>query len=131
MNMNATTQANLAEQTRSSVSHKIRAGTSHRFIDTSFVTVGDRVFCRRYSFGEPSWHSAFLADPTGQMSLDGNVHDVFGRPPADLDEIVDDINEAYFRKLKAQGAESWFSWVRDPRVMQSTLELIAKDEEAA
>jgi hypothetical protein len=115
----------LADRVRASRSHKIRAGTAHRFIVTSFVAVGERVFCRRYSFGEPSWHSAFLADPVGQISLDGDLVDVLGGTPDDLESINPAVNDAYIAKLTAQGAQSWISWVREPRVMASTLELMA------
>ena len=62
-------QQELAELVNHSLKHQIRAGFTHRFIDIVFVTVGNRVFCRRYTYGEPSWHSAFLADPAGQIKL--------------------------------------------------------------
>ena len=64
------TQSELVNQTRI---HEIRAGYTHRFIRLIFVTVDDRVFCRRYQYSEPSWHSVFLSNPGGQIRLEGIV----------------------------------------------------------
>jgi hypothetical protein len=63
--------------------------------------------------------------PSWQISLDGDLVDVLGGTPDDLESINPAVNDAYIAKLTAQGAQSWISWVREPRVMASTLELMA------
>ena len=121
--MSITTQQQLAHLVNQTGSHQIRAGDKHRFIASSFVTVGDRIFCRRYGFGEPSWYSAFADDSEGQIRLDRTYVDIYGAVPADLETINTEVNQAYFDKLERLGANSWRSWVQDPKVMASTLEI--------
>ena len=70
--MKPETQQQLADLVDHAVQHEIRAGYTHRFITILFVTVNDRVFCRRYSYTEPSWFSAFAKNPAGQLKLDKN-----------------------------------------------------------
>ncbi len=48
-------------------------------------TVGERVFCRRHTYGEPSWHSVFQTDPAGQIKLDKTIVNIEARVPRDLD----------------------------------------------
>lgn len=48
------TQQEMADLVNGALTHEIRVGYAHRFITLLFVTVGDRIFCRRYSYGEPS-----------------------------------------------------------------------------
>ncbi|MES0810145.1 DUF2255 family protein [Roseibium sp. SCPC15] len=118
-----TAQGELAELVNRTLQHKIRAGYTHRFIPLLFVTVGDRVFCRRYSYGEPSWHSAFRADPRGQVQLDKTLVYIKATVPADLDNINPDIDRAYAAKLKQLGARFLLEGAIDPRARESTMEL--------
>ncbi|MDE2751567.1 MAG: hypothetical protein OXI83_03220, partial [Gemmatimonadota bacterium] len=98
------TQRELADLVDNSLKHEIRAGYTHRFITLMFVTVGERVFCRRYTYGEPSWHSVFQTDPAGQVTLDKTVVNIEARVPQDLVEIVPDVDQAYADALKKLGA---------------------------
>ena len=121
--MSINDQQQLAAAVNQTDHHQIRAGSKHRFIATSFVTVDERIFCRRYGFGEPSWYSAFAANSEGQIKLGNRVADIHGAVPADLEAINAEVNQAYFDKLERLGANSWRSWVQDPQVMASTLEI--------
>ena len=118
------TQQELAELVNHSLKHQIRAGFTHRFIDILFVTVGNRVFCRRYTYGEPSWHSAFLIDPAGQVKLDKTIVTIKAQQPEDMDTIVPAVNQAYADKLKKLGARFMLAGAVEPRAQESTMELI-------
>lgn len=124
------TQIEMANLVNGSLKHKIRAGYTHRFITILFVTVGDRVFCRRYSYGEPSWHSAFQADSVGQITLDKTIVNIEGQIPNDLDEIIPAVDQAYAAKLKQLGARFMLAGVIEPRAQQSTMELMLADRRA-
>ncbi len=124
--MKLETQQQLADLVNHSVRHEIRAGHTHRFITILFVTVNDRMFCRRYTYSEPSWFSAFAKDPEGQLKLDKTIVDINGRIPTDLEEINPEVNEAYARKLKKLGANSMLGGATEPRALASTFELILR-----
>lgn len=113
----------MADQVNTALRHEIRAGYTHRFINLMFVTVGERVFCRRYTYSEPSWHSAFRADPAGQIKLDKTVVNIEARIPEDFDEIVPAIDQAYAESLKKLGASFMLAGAVEPRAQESTLEL--------
>lgn len=117
------TAQEMADLVNNSLKHEIRAGFTHRFIHLLFVTVGDRVFARRYTYGEPSWHSAFRTDPPGQIKLDKTIVNIDGRVPADLDDIISQVDQAYADSLKKVGARFLLSGAIEPRAQQSTIEL--------
>ena len=116
------TRRELADLVDNSPKHEIRAGYPHRFITLMSVTVGERVFCRRHTCGEPSWHSVFQAEPAGQVKLDKTVVDIEARVPQDLDEIVPDVDRAYAGALKKLRASYMFAGATEPRAQESTLE---------
>lgn len=117
------TQSELADLVDLTRKHEIRAGYNHRFIDLMFVTVGERVFCRRYSYNEPSWHSVFRANPVGQVRLDGTVADITAALPEDYDAIIPEVDEAYAKALKRLGASFLLTGATDRRAQESTLEI--------
>ncbi len=117
------TQRQLADLVNSSIRHEIRQGYTHRFITLMFVTVNERVFCRRYSYSEPSWYSAFASDPEGQLKLDKTIVDVTGRIPPDLDDINPLVDRAYQAKLRQLGASFMLQGAIEPRAQASTFEL--------
>lgn len=117
-------QAQLANMVNYAVGHAIRQGYTHRFITLLFVTVGERVFCRRYSYNEPSWHSAFVNDAEGQLRLDKTVVNIKGFVPADLEDINPAVNKAYEQKLAKLGAGSMLAGATEPRALAGTLELV-------
>ena len=118
------TKQQVADLVNHSVKHQIRQGHTHRFIDLLFVAVDDRIFCRRYTYREPSWHTAFIQDPTGQIKLDKTIVDVHGVVPDDLDEINPLVNQAYETKLKQLGASYMIAGAIEPRAQASTMEVI-------
>ena len=122
--MQPQTQQELAELVNYALGHKIRQGYSHRFITLLFVTVGERVFCRRYSYNEPSWYSAFADEPEGQLQLDKTIVNIKGAVPDDLDEINSEVNKAYEAKLKKLGASYMLDGATEPRALASTFELV-------
>ena len=117
------TRRGLADQVDDSLKHETRAGYTHRFITLMFVTAGERVFCRRHTWGEPSWRSVFQADPAGQVRLDKAVADVEARVPQDLDEIVPDVDQACADALKKLGAGYMLAGATEPRAQESTMEV--------
>ena len=117
------TQRELADLVNHSLKHEIRAGYTHRFITLMFVTVGERVFCRRYTYGEPSWHSVFRTDPAGQVKLDKTVVNIEARVPEDLDEVAPDVDRAYASALKKLGASFMLAGATEPRAQASTMEI--------
>ena len=88
-----------------------------------FVTVGERVFCRRYTYGEPSWHSVFRTDPAGQVKLDKTVVNIEARVPHDLDEVVPHVDQAYADALKRLGASFMLAGATERRAQESTMEV--------
>jgi|GEM_PF-258723 len=117
-------QAELARLADDTVLHRLRAGRTHRFIDILFVTVGDRVFCRRYTFGARSWYDVFQANPDGQLWLDGTVVDIEARVPDDLDDINPAVNAAYERTLRKIGASMLMTGAVEDRALASTMEFV-------
>ncbi|WP_168206453.1 DUF2255 family protein [Labrenzia sp. PHM005] len=117
------TQADLAKLVDHALAHEIRAGFTHRFITLLFVTVDERVFCRRYQYTEPSWHGVFLNDPAGQVKLDKTVVTINAHVPNDLASILPAIDAAYAGKLEQLGARFLLDGAIEPRAQQSTLEL--------
>ena len=117
------TQAELADLVNRTRLHEIRAGYEHRFIRLMFVTVGDRVFCRRYQYTEPSWHSVFLSDPDGQIRLDGTVADITAAVPQDTDIIIPEVDQSYADALRKLGASFMLAGAVEQRAQQSTLEI--------
>ena len=82
------------------------------------------MFCRRYTYGEPSWHSAFLVDPTGQIKLDKTIVTIIAQQPEDMESIVPAVNQAYADKLKKLGARFMLAGAVEPRAEESKMELI-------
>lgn len=123
------TQLELANLVNSSLRHGIRAGFTHRFINLLFVTVGDRVFCRRYSFNEPSWHSAFRGNPSGQIKLDKTIVNISACIPQDLEDIIPAVDQAYAAKLKQLGARFLLQNAVALRSQRSTIELTLANNE--
>ena len=113
----------MADLVNASLKHEIRAGFTHRFIRLMFVTVGDRIFARRYTYGEPSWHSAFRAAPPGQIKLDKTIINIEGRVPDDMNDIIPQVDQAYADSLKKIGARFLLPGAIEPRAQQSTIEL--------
>ena len=121
------TQQDLANFVDHALVHEIRAGFEHRFITLLFVTSGERVFCRRYTYGEPSWHSAFLSDSKGQIKLDKTIVNIDAIVPPDLEDITPAVDAAYEEKLKKLGASFMLSGAIEPRAHASTLELLLSE----
>ena len=119
----AESQAELADLVNRTRLHEIRAGYEHRFIRLMFVTVGDRVFCRRYQYTEPSWHSVFLSEPGGQIRLDGTVADIAAAVPQDMGVIIPQVDQAYADALRKLGASFMLAGAVEKRAQQSTLEI--------
>lgn len=117
------TQAELAALVNHSLKHEIRAGYTHRFITLMFVTVGERVFCRRYQYTEPSWYSVFLDDPAGQIQLDKTIVNIEAQIPQDMEEIIPAVDQAYADALKKLGARFLLKGAIEPRAQQSTIEI--------
>jgi len=117
-------QQQLADLVNKALKQQIRAGYSHRFIDLMFVCVGERVFCRRYQYSEPSWHSVFLTNSEGQLTLDKTVINIRAQAPSDLELINPVIDQAYFAALKKMGARFLSPGVAAQRAHQSTLEIL-------
>jgi len=127
--MTPMTQQQLADLVNCSIRHEIRAGYTHRFIEILFVTVNERVFCRRYTYNEPSWYSAFAKDPAGQVKLDKTIIDVNGHVPPDLDEINPLVDKAYEAKLKQLGASYMLAGATEARAQASTFEVILANDD--
>ncbi|MBO9399949.1 DUF2255 family protein [Shimia sp. R9_3] len=117
------TQSELADLVNQTRVHDIRAGYTHRFIRLMFVTVDDRVFCRRYQYGEPSWHGVFLSDPRGQIRLDGVEAYINAALPQDMDYIIPAVDQAYADALKKLGASHMLAGAVEKRAQDSTLEI--------
>lgn len=124
------TQQAFSQMASTAITHEIRAGYDHRFITLLFVTVDDRVFCRRYSYNEPSWHGVFRRDPVGQVKLDKTVVNITAHRPDDLTDILPAVDQAYADKLRQLGASFLMSGAVDPRAQDSTLELSLADKNA-
>ena len=80
---------------------QIKVGEHHGFRDIWLVVVGDRLFCRQYSFSKKSWRQALLdqsADEMAYLKVDGAVATISGKIPDDLDTIITQVNQAYIMK---------------------------------
>lgn len=121
------TQAELARLVERTFHHEIRAGYEHHFIRLMFVTVGDRIFCRQYQFGENSWRDVFLKDSRGQVRLDNTVANIDAKEPIDYEAIIPEVDRAYRRNLKKIGASFMISGALEPRAQSSTMEAFLSD----
>lgn len=122
--MEIKTKQQVADLVNDTRHHQIRQGHTHRFIDLMFVAVGQRIFCRRYTYSEPSWRTAFINDPVGQIKLGGTTVDVQGFIPEYLDEINPLVNRAYEKALQKLGASYLLSGAIETRAQASTMEMI-------
>lgn len=119
------TQQKLADMVNDALVHEIRAGFTHRFIPLLFVTVGSRVFCRRYTYSEPSWHSAFvLGSPQGQIKLDKTVVNIEAHVPYDMEDVLSQVDNAYAKKLRQLGARFMLAGATEQRAQESTIEIM-------
>lgn len=117
------TAQEMADMVNKSLKHEIRAGFTHRFIRLMFVTVDDRVFARRYTYGEPSWHSAFRVESQGQIKLDKTIMNIKAYVPDDFEKIIPQVDQAYADSLKRMGARFLLDSAVKPRAQESTIEL--------
>lgn len=117
------TQEQMASMVEASLSHKIRAGFTHRLIPILFVKVEDRIFVRRYQYNEPSWYNVFLSDPAGQIKLDKTIVNIECRVPDDMNTILPKVDKAYADKLKKLGARFMLDGAITPLAQNSTMEL--------
>lgn len=118
------TKQEVADLVNHSMHHQIRQGHTHRFIDLMFVAVDERIFCRRYTYSEPSWRTAFIQDQAGQIKLDRTIVNVQGIIPEDLDEINTLVDQAYADALEQRGASYLLPGATDSRALASTMEMI-------
>lgn len=122
--------AQIAELIAQTETPQIRAGNEHRFIDIWIVTVGERLFCRQYSFSKRSWYHAFQEDPSGAIRIGERVIPIQARIPDDLDEIQEQINQAYLDKHTKRFPDypHFAEEMIGEKFMASTMELIPQEE---
>lgn len=124
-------QQQFADLVNHALVHEIRAGYHHRFITLLFVTVGERVFCRRYTYSEPSWYSVFIQDPKGQVKLDKTIVNIKAQVPEDMENVVAHVDYAYAEKLAQLGAGFMLEGAIDSRAQASTIELFLDGQNEA
>lgn len=77
---------------------QIKVGETHGFRDIWVVVAEGRLFCRQYSFSKNSWRNALLENEKAYLKVDGNIIEISGKIPGDLDAIMQKVNEAYIEK---------------------------------
>ena len=77
---------------------QIKVGETHGFRDIWVVVAEGRLFCRQYSFSKNSWRNALLENEKAYIKVDGNIVEISGKIPGDLDAIMQKVNEAYIEK---------------------------------
>ena len=77
---------------------QIKVGETHGFRDIWVVVTEGRLFCRQYSFSKNSWRNALLENEKAYIKVDGNIVEISGKIPEDLEEIMNNVNEAYIEK---------------------------------
>ena len=77
---------------------QIKVGETHGFRDIWVVVAENRLFCRQYSFSKNSWRNALLENEKAYLKVDGNIVEIAGKIPEDLDTIMQKVNEAYIEK---------------------------------
>lgn len=77
---------------------QIKVGETHGFRDIWVVVAEGRLFCRQYSFSKNSWRNALLENEKAYLKVDGNIVEISGKIPEDLDTIMQKVNEAYIEK---------------------------------
>lgn len=77
---------------------QIKVGENHGFRDIWVVVANGRLFCRQYSFSKNSWRNALLENEKAYLKIDGNIVEITGKIPEDLDKILENVNEAYIEK---------------------------------
>ena len=77
---------------------QIKVGETHGFRDIWVVVAEGRLFCRQYSFSKNSWRNALLENEKAYIKVDGNIVEISGKIPEDLDAIMQKVNEAYIEK---------------------------------
>jgi hypothetical protein len=124
--MTAMTHSDVINRVNNAKLQQIRAGSSFPFMSLSIMVVSDRLFCRRYHFDEPSWHTAFLADSSGSIKADDVVIPVDAIVPHDLDAINVALNEAFRVRFGNKVPQEVLDKAIDERAMASTLEVIPR-----
>lgn len=88
---------------------EIKAGNEREtFLEIWMVIVGDRIFARSWGFAERSWYNTFLKDNSGQIKCGNEIFDIKAQIPNDLNEIEQQINEAYLAKYDS-GENSFYA----------------------
>lgn len=107
------TQRELAGLVDNSLKHEIRAGHTHRFITLMLVTVGERVFCRRYTYAVLALGFPDGSARSGQARQDRCEHRGTGAPGPG--GVVPAVDQAYADALKELGASYMLAGATEPR----------------
>jgi hypothetical protein len=104
----------------------IRAGREpHRVIGIWAVVVEGRVFVRSWSLKPRSWFRTFLADPVGELHIDGRVvriRAVLTRS----EHLKDGVSEAYLKKYDTPGSVKYVKDLSRTKSRNSTTELVPR-----
>lgn len=77
---------------------QIKVGETHGFRDIWVVVAEGRLFCRQYSFSKNSWRNVLLENEKAYLKVDGNIVEISGKIPEDLNTLMQKVNEAYIEK---------------------------------
>lgn len=94
------------------------------FLDIWMVVVNNRVFARSWGFAEKSWYNTFLSDSKGQIKCGGDVYNINGIIPADLDEITEQINNAYIKKYNNPNNAKYVYGIIRKQHVEKTMEFV-------
>jgi hypothetical protein len=101
----------------------IRAGDDHRFTGIWFVVVAGRVFVRPWYDKPTGWHSAFLQDPRGAISLAGREIPIRARQSRG-ERLFDAVDAAYAQKYDTKASRKWVRGFAQPARRKTTTELL-------
>lgn len=104
---------------------EIKAGSEREnFLEIWMVTISDRIFARSWGFAERSWYNTFLKDNSGQIKCEEDVFDIKAQIPNDLDEIEEQINQAYLDKYDSDRNSFYAQGIIKKEHADKTMEFI-------
>ncbi|MNZ94065.1 hypothetical protein D3C78_1131660 [compost metagenome] len=72
------------------------------------VTIDNRIFARSWGMAKKSWYNTFLNENEGQIKCGDKIYNIKAQIPNDLNEIEEQINQAYLRKYDS-GENSFYA----------------------
>lgn len=103
----------------------IKAGSERLdFLEIWMIIARNRIFARSWGLAEKSWYNSFLINPMGQIRCGGEIYNIKAVIPEDLNQLTDDINQAYLTKYNFGRNSKYATGIIENKHIERTMELI-------